>query len=100
LGEFDAVLFQKAVCAFNIVDLERHVLEGANPILVPVGGEERESRLRPWYFQLDPALPISHRLVGGNLQAEFLRPEGEGLVLISHRNAHELDSLQHDALLL
>src|SRR6266852_2345708 len=77
-----------------------HVLEGADTGLVTRRREKHQPGLGSGNLQLDPPLPWPHWLIGGDLQSDFLRPECQRLVLVTNRNAYELDFLHHDERLL
>ena len=67
------------------------LLPGFGPSSV---GEQDEPRVGASDAQFDPALG-AERLIGDELEAQFLRVEGERPILIDGRNADELDGCDH-----
>ena len=54
-----------------------------------------DPRLGFRYPQLDPALFLIERLIGDDGESEFLRVKIECPILVGHRDANELDLLDH-----
>src|SRR4051812_4601449 len=65
-AELYAALAQLAVGGFDVVACKGAVEEGADPVLLAIGGEQHDARAGMRDAQLDPALARSHRLVGGD----------------------------------
>ena len=80
--------------AFNVIAVEREALELSDPLLVTLGSEKHEPRLRSGDAKLDPALS-SHRLVGRDAETHLRGPELKRPVLVRRRDPRELQFLYH-----
>jgi hypothetical protein len=95
LHELDSALHHRLVRLLDVIAAEREVHEGANPVLVAGRREEGDAGLGGGDAKLDPPLAAAHGLVGHELKAHDLLPEGERAILITNRDANELDPLEH-----
>src|SRR5438067_3065729 len=93
--ELDAALGQLAIGMMNIIAGERPVEERADAVFLAFGREQHHARLGTRDRELDPALAWPHRLIGRDLEAHLLRPEGKGAVLVRRWNADELQFPDH-----
>src|SRR4051812_39838135 len=95
LRELDAARHELLVRLLDVVGAERDVAEGADAVLLPRRTEERDTGLRAWDLQLDPAEAGAHGLIGHDLEPHLLGPEGESTILITNGDGDELDALEH-----
>jgi hypothetical protein len=82
---------QIAVRRRQVVDAEQHVAERAHAILLTVRRKKHEHHAAIGWRHLDPARRLrafAHRRVLQQLEAERLRPELDGAVLVADVDAH------------
>src|SRR5204862_2912478 len=81
----------------DVVARIRHVHERSDPRFVSFRCEQHHSRFGFRHPQLNPALFLIEWLIGDDGEPKFLGVKIEGSVLVDHRDADELDLLDHDA---
>src|SRR5579871_3300125 len=94
-GEFHAALHQLLVALFHVIDLPRCVHEAPDPILVTLGREEHDARLRAGNREFQPTLLFRELLVCEDAEAQFFGIEAQCPVLVPHRDSQKLDSFDH-----
>jgi len=92
----DSAILQLLIGPIDVVRHKCYIGKGTDPIFMARGREQNYLGLAAWNPQFDPALFLVKWLVGQDLESKLLRVKTNGLVLIAHRNAHELERLDHN----
>src|SRR5579872_3399442 len=95
LHELNATRAQLVKGLLHAISHEGDAGERSDPVFLTRGRKQHDLRVGARDAQLDPAPAIAEGLIGHNLEAELLGVELEGLVLISHGDADELDGFDH-----
>src|SRR5215813_3506489 len=96
LSELHSPFHQLPMGLLDVIDQEGDALERPDPVLVTGGREEGDASLCSGDLELDPPLPVTHRLIGEHLEPESPRPELQRPLLVPNRDSDELDPLQHE----
>src|SRR6266508_3209169 len=99
LGELHAAPGQLLVGGEDVVAVEQHVGEGADAVLLAVGGEQHQDHAAVGRGHLDPAGGAGappHRRVLQELEAEGVGEELLGAVLVAHVDADAAHGAEHD----
>src|SRR5206468_8263686 len=81
--------------AQHVVRHEGNSRERPDPVLLPGWREQGDPGAGSADAQLDPALIVIERLIGDDSKSQFRGVELQRALLVCHRDADELDGLDH-----